>query len=279
MGKKKTPSIVFRNGRQCFSQAAGLPEGCATHPEDPLVLIVDRENPKTIAKALWTEGVKAVILRTGEVSDNVQTLRTRMTDCSYGKALKIGQYALGERLTDDNPSLQEMAELSLKVRRQEQKRLSALFQSVASKDPELGAVLYRPIPQDSSRPDGYGFHDDSHVTLAAIQIVHGTGTPWIQGYQHPEDVQSRKITRSPRFYNYGHPDNPDDRVTILRAEEGDTLFFFGRDACAANPAFPAFVHSSPPIGKIPSGTEPANSRLVLASYTKKPLEFPRHLLP
>lgn len=272
MARKNLSSVVYRKGRQCFSKAAALPEGCAPHPEDPLVLVVEKQDPALIARALWTEEVKAVIVRPGTESDDVKTLRTRMQACTPEDASLIGQYALGKSLSGQPDALQETAHLSLRVRRQEQNRLSELFCKVAGFEPELGKVLFRPRPEDTLMPKGYGFHDDFKVTFAAIKSIYGPGTDWIKGYQAPEDTARRKISGQSRFYHYGDPGALEDGITVLGTQEGDTLFFFGRDACDAPLALPAFVHSSPPFqdGR-------ADSRMVLAAYTKERVEFPRHI--
>lgn len=273
MARKDLSSVVYRNGRRCFSKAAALPQGCAPHPEDSLILVVENEDPRAIVQALHTEHIKAVIVRPGTIPDDVQELRVRMQTCTPEDASLIGQYALGKSLSGHSKDLKETAELSLRVRRREQNRLSTLFYKVAGFEPELGKVLFRPRPEDADMPRGYGFHDDFIVTLAAIEVIYGPGTDWIKGYQAPEDVTRRKIPKTPRFYHYGEPGALDQGIRVLGTQEGDTLFFFGRDACAALPALPAFVHSSPPLQD-----GQADSRMVLAAYTKKRVEFPNHLL-
>lgn len=280
MAKKKSPHssgaspVVFRTGRRCFSRAAALPEGCAPHPEDPLVLIVDREDPALIARALWTENVKAVIVRPETEGQDVLELRARMSAHTLAEALLIGREAFGNPMVNPSVNLRETADLSLRVRRRTRASLSDLFQSIAGRPPELGMVRFRPRPEDSQLPDGYGFHDDSHVTLAALRIVYGVGTVWVQGYQSPEDAARRKIPATPRFYGYGSPDIPDGNVRILDdSRAGDTLFFFGRNVCSTPRAFPSFVHSSPPLGDAR-----ATSRMVIAAYTKMRIEFPDYLI-
>lgn len=268
--KKDQNGVVYRAGKRCFNKSAVLPADCSPLPEDPLILVVESLDPKSIARALWTEGIKAVIARPEAQPDDVLELRARMTECSFEDCLLIGQYAIGEASLLNHPeTLRETAILSQNVRRRTVNRLSALFQEVAGIPPELGKTMFRPAPQDSDAPRGHGFHDDFIVTLAAIQTVYGAGTDWVKGYQNPEDVKKRRSSGNSRFYTYGSQEDPDKTVQVLSAEEGDIIFFFGRDACAAPPAFPAFVHSSPPIqggGK--------DSRLTLAAYTKKHVDFP-----
>lgn len=265
--------VVFRTGRRCFSRAAALPEGCAPHPEDPLVLIVDREDPALIARALWTENVKAVIVRPETEGQDVLELRARMSAHTLAEALQIGRYALGNPLIDPSEPLRETADLSLHVRRRTRASLSDLFQSIAGRPPELGMVRFRPRPEDSQLPDGYGFHDDSHVTLVAFKCVYGAGTVWVQGYQPPEEVMQRRVSVLTKFYGYGAHGKPDEGIRILEAKEGDTFFFFGRNACSASPAFPAFIHSVPPL------SDPrAASRMLVATYTKRGVDFPDYLI-
>ncbi len=269
MAGKKVSPVVYRNGRHCFNRAAALPEGCAPHSEDPLVLVIKNESPDLIARALWTEGIKAVVVRTGKTPENVQALRERMKRYTPADAAWIGRGAIGR--SDD---LKDAAALLSTVQTEEKNKLSALFRCVAGLTPELEKVLFRPLPPGTPIPQGYGFHDDTKVTLAGLNVVYGPGTDWISGYQEPKDTAKRAFLETPDFYHYGSPGDPNKDVRILSAEEGDMIFFFGRSALRACPAFPSFIHSSPPFQE--DGTD---SRLALACYTKKTVEFPGHIRP